>query len=58
MPPVSTSVKACSVPFGLDADAVARDAGLVMDNGDAPSDDAVEQRGLADIGAADNGNQI
>ena len=58
MPPVSTSVKACPLPFGLGADAVARDAGLVMDDGDAPSDDAIEQRGLADIGPADNGDQI
>jgi hypothetical protein len=45
-----------SVPFGLGADAVARDARLVMHDGDAPSDDAVEQRGLADIGAADDGD--
>ena len=44
------------VPLGLGADAVARDAGLVVDDGDAPSDDAVEQRGLADVGAADDGD--
>ncbi len=44
-------------PLGLGGDAVARDAGLVMHDGDAPSDDAIEQRGLADIRPADNGDQ-
>jgi hypothetical protein len=29
-----------------------------VDDGNAPADDAVEQRGLADIGPADDGNQI
>jgi hypothetical protein len=29
-----------------------------VDNGDAPSNNAIEQRGLADIGATDNGNQV
>jgi hypothetical protein len=46
-----------SVPLGLDADAVARDAGLVMDDGNAPLDDAVEQRGFPDIGPADDGDE-
>ena len=40
-----------SVPLGLGADAVARDARLVMHDGDAPPDDAVEQGRLADIRA-------
>jgi hypothetical protein len=47
-----------SVPLGLDAHAVARDAGLVMHDGDAPFDDAVEQRGFADIRTADDGDEI
>ena len=47
-----------SVPLGLDADAVARDAGLVVDNRNAFFDDAVEQRGLADIWPADDGDEI
>jgi hypothetical protein len=29
---------------------------LIVDDGNAPADDAVEQRGLADIGAADDGD--
>ena len=45
-----------SVPLGLGADAVARDAGLVVDNRNAFFDDAVEQRGFADIRAADDGD--
>jgi hypothetical protein len=58
MPPVSTSVKGFSVPFGLDADAVARDAGLVMDDRDPFFYDAVEERGFADIRTADDGDEI
>ena len=46
------------VPFGLHAHAVARHAGLVMDDGDAPLDDAVEQRGFPDVRAADDGDEI
>jgi hypothetical protein len=29
---------------------------LIVDDGDAPSDNAVEQSGLADIGATDDGD--
>ena len=47
-----------AVPFGLDADAVAGDAGLVVNDGDALADDAVEEGGFADIRAADDGDQI
>ena len=47
-----------AVPFRLHAHAVARDAGLVMHDGDAPFDDAVEQRGFPDIRAADDGDEI
>ena len=44
------------VPFGLGGDAVAGDAGLIVDNCDALADDAIEQRGLADIGPSDDGD--
>jgi hypothetical protein len=30
---------------------------LIVDDGDAPSDDAIKQRGLADIRATDDGDQ-
>ena len=43
------------MPFGLGGDAVARDAGLVMNNGNALAGDAIKQGGLADIWTADNG---
>ena len=33
-------------------------AGLVMDDGDAPLDDAVEQRGFPDIRTANDGDEI
>ncbi len=46
-----------SLPLRLGADAVARDAGLIVDDGDAPPGDAVEEGGLADIWAAYDGNQ-
>ena len=41
--------------FGLGADAVARDARLIVNDGNAASDDAVEQRGFPDIRTAHNG---
>ena len=47
-----------SVPLGLDADAVARDAGLVMHDRNAFFDDAIEQRGFPDVWPTNNGNQI
>ena len=37
-------------------DAVARDAGRRIDDGDAPAGQPVEQRRLADIGPADDGD--
>ncbi len=46
------------VPFRLGGDAVARDTRLVMHNRNPFADDAVEQRGLADIRPSDDGNQI
>ncbi len=45
-----------TVPFPLGADAVARHAGLIVHNGDAPAHNAVEQRRLADIWATDDGD--
>ena len=55
MPPVSTMRRWRSAPFGVAVEAVAGDAGLVADDGAARAHDAVEQRGLADVGAADDG---
>ena len=42
-------------PLGLVGDAVAGDAGDVLDDGLAAADDAVDQGGLADVRAADHG---
>ena len=44
-------------PLGLGLLAVAGDAGLVLDDGHLLADDAVEQRALADVGAADDRRQ-
>ncbi len=41
-------------PFGFAVDAVAGDAGLVGDDGAARAGQAIEERGLADVGAADD----
>ena len=43
-------------PLDLGADTVAGDAGPVVNDGDAAAGDAVEKRGLADIGSADDGD--
>ncbi len=48
-------LEAAAVPGGLVADAVAGDAGLVLDDGLATADDAVDQGRLADVRAADDG---
>ena len=45
-----------SAPLSLSRHAVASYPGHVMHNGDAPAGDAVEERGLADIGATDDGD--
>ena len=45
-----------ALPLGLDLLAVAGDAGLLLDDGLAAADDAVQQRRLADVGAADDGD--
>ena len=43
-----------AAPFGFAVDAIAGDAGLVGDDGAARSGQAIEERGLAHVGAADN----
>jgi hypothetical protein len=48
--------KDAPMPFGLGGDAVARDPGFVVDNGDALSDDAIKQRGFTDVGPSHNGD--
>ncbi len=48
--------EAVAVVFGFGADAVAGDADLFVDNADAAADEAVEECGLADVGAADDGD--
>ena len=55
-PPVSTSRNGAALPLGLDLLAVAGDAGLLLDDGVAAADDAVEERRLADVGAPDDGD--
>src|SRR6516162_11443310 len=42
-----------AAPFGFAVDAVARDAGLVGDDGAARAGQTIEERGLAHIGAPD-----
>ena len=38
-----------AVPFGFGANAIARHSRLIVDDRDAASDDAIEQRGFADV---------
>ena len=47
--------KAVAVVFGFGADAVAGDADLFVNYADAAADEAVEECGLADVGAAYDG---
>ena len=47
--------EAAAEPLGLVGDAVARDAGGVFDDGLAAAEDAVDERGLADVRAAHDG---
>ena len=44
-------------PVGVHLLAVAGDAGLLLDDGDALADDAVHQGGLADVGPTDDGDE-
>ena len=53
-PPVSTTREAAVHPLGLVGDAVARDAGGVFDDRLAAAEDAVHERGLADVRPADD----
>ncbi|MDQ1020708.1 hypothetical protein QFZ43_007257 [Streptomyces afghaniensis] len=48
-------LEAAARPLGLVGHTVASDTGLVLDDGLAAADDAVHQGRLADIGAADHG---
>ena len=43
-------------PFGVAVEAVAGDAGFIADDGAARAHDAVEERGLADVGASYDGD--
>ena len=56
MPPVSTT-RVCAQPLSFAVDAVAGDARLVAHDGAARPNQPVEQRGLADIRTADNGER-
>ncbi len=47
--------RGASGPFDFAVDAVAGDAGLVADDGAAAAGEAIEERGLADVGAAADG---
>ena len=55
-PPVSTRVNAAADPLGVVGDPVAGDAGHVLDDGLAAADDPVDQGRLADVRAADDGD--
>ena len=57
MPPVSTTRRRAARPLDLAVEAVAGDAGLVADNGAPRTDQPVEQRGLADVRTADDGQR-
>jgi hypothetical protein len=54
-PPVSTSQK-CARPVGLGEVTITRGARLVAHDGRRPADDAVEEGGLADVRAPDDGD--
>ena len=49
--------KCVAAPVGFAVQAVAGDAGFVADDGAPRSDQAIEQRGLADVGPADDGDE-
>ncbi len=54
MPPVSMSVKRAAVPLAGDLLAVARDPGALVHDRLARAGQAVDERGLADVGIADD----
>lgn len=45
-----------TVPFGFGRNSIARDAWLVVNDGDAAARDPIEQSGFSDVGPADNGD--
>ena len=47
--------QAAAPPFPLSVETIASDAGLVADNGASRTYDSIEERGLADVWASDNG---
>ena len=55
-PPVSMSSNRTPVPLALERLAVAGDAGLLVDDRLAPADQPVDERRLADVGEADDGD--
>ena len=46
-----------TMPFGLGHHSVTSDTGLIMNNSDAATDDSIEERGLADVGTAHDGDK-
>ena len=46
-----------AAPFGFCVETVAGDTGLVADDGAAGSGEAIEERGFADVGASDDGDE-
>ena len=49
--------QAAAPPFPLSVETIASDAGLVADNGASRTYDSIEERGLADVWASDNGQR-
>ena len=56
MPPGIDDAQMASAPFRLAVEAVARDAGLVADDGAARAHQPIEERGFADVGTAHDGD--
>ena len=53
MPPVSQTREWARAPCAGRGNAIARDAGLIVHDGDLATDQAIEQRRLADVRSAD-----
>jgi hypothetical protein len=49
--------KGAPAPFGFRADAVAGDAGLIVDDGDSTSNEAIEEGGFPDVRASNDGDE-
>lgn len=48
--------KGMPAPLGFGGYSIASDAGLIMHDGNTTTDDAVKERGLADVGPSDDGD--